>query len=120
MQIQNQAVEINPQVISAFNRQMELVQARTLYVHSVLSDADRMHIPYKEGIQHADKFNKFACDVSIYESLLSDAQDRNLDWDIGTYDPVGLEQAIEEYDNKEYKASNASYFDYQLALGVGA
>jgi len=75
----------------------------------ILSKADEFHIPY--DINQIDWLNLIS-EINSYELLIKEANEINLDWDYGYYDPVGLEQAVinhEELANQE-KYDVYSYF----------
>jgi hypothetical protein len=60
----------------------------------LIASADKYDIPYdKDNIDWLRLIDL----VQKYEMLLEKATEHNLDWDTSYYDPMGLEQKIEDY-----------------------
>ena len=59
-------------------------------------------------------------DIDKYEYLLERAKDYCVDWNISEYDPVALEQAIEEAEYNAYLQDQSlrSYFSLTRGLEV--
>jgi hypothetical protein len=53
-----------------------------------------------------------------YEFLLREAKDLGIYWDISEYDPVALEQEIEEHKESERRSNNLMYSDYYSSRRV--
>lgn len=67
---------------------------------TLLAKAEQYDIPYdKDDIDWLDLIDV----VRDYEKLLQRVEEYNIDWDISYYDPVGLEQTIEEHLHKSRK-----------------
>jgi hypothetical protein len=47
-----------------------------------------------------------------------EAKDLGIYWDISEYDPVALEQEIEEYKESERRSNNLMYSDYYSSVRV--
>ena len=115
-----ETTEVTEDVKASFYRQSELAQVRALYVSSILEEADGMGISYAEGVQHTDGFHDLLTQMSDYEHLMREADDRNIPWSMEEYDPQQLEELIEQYDEDESQAGSESSFAYYNALGLEA
>jgi hypothetical protein len=110
--------EITDETRSALANISDLVSSRDLYAKEVLSDADRLGIPYSNGIQHTDHWTKFVDEVYNYQTLLEEAHSHNIDWNLSEYDPQALATLIEEAENDVWKAEKSAMRDYYSSLGA--
>lgn len=62
----------------------------------IIEKAEIYHIPHDSNNVN---YRQLAYDIDDYELLLDQAGDKLLHWDTSTYDPVGLQQAINDYDS---------------------
>lgn len=62
----------------------------------IIEKAEIYHIPHDSNNVN---YRQLAYDIDDYELMLDQAGDKLLDWDTSTYDPVGLQQAINDYDS---------------------
>ena len=57
-------------------------------------------------------------DIDKYEFLLKKAKDYCVDWDTSEYDPLALEQEIEEAEHLAYLQDQEVRFYYSVTRGV--
>ena len=57
-------------------------------------------------------------DIDKYECLLEKAKDYCVDWDISEYDPLALEQLIEEAEHNAYLQDQELRSYFSLTRGV--
>jgi hypothetical protein len=57
-------------------------------------------------------------DIDNYEYLLAKAKDYCVDWDISEYDPLALEELIEEAEHNTYTADQELRSYFSLTRGV--
>lgn len=84
----------------------------------VLDKADSYGIDYKYGIQYTDKFTELKDKIEQWENLLAEATDWCIRWDKFEYDPITLQQEIEEAQHASYLENSemSSYFNSALGL----
>jgi len=89
-------------------------------IQEVLRKADEYGIDYDSGIQYTDKFTELKDKIEQWEVLLTEAIDWCIHWDKSEYDPVTLQQEIEEAQHTSYLENSeiSSYFNAALGLGV--
>jgi len=86
----------------------------------VLDKTDSYGIDYKYGIQYTGKFAELKDKVDQWESLLSEATDWCIHWDKSEYDPITLQQEIEEAQHTSYLENSEMSSYFNSALGVEA
>ncbi len=89
-----------------------------------IQKAEIYHIPHDSNNTN---YRQLAYYIDDYELMLDQAGDKLLHWDTSTYDPIGLQQAINDYDSdseQERVADNWRYYVssikqvYNLSRGV--
>ena len=73
------------------------------------------NIPYET---YGDNYYQLMHDIDQYEYLLGKAKDYCVDWDASEYDPVALEQAIEEAEHNAYMHDQELRSYFSLTRGV--
>lgn len=79
---------------------------------NILDKADLYEISYVTGIQNTATFSKLTKQVYKWEDLLEAALDLNIDWSESNYDPVALEQEIENAHHEVYLQANTMRSEY--------
>lgn len=75
---------------------------------TILSKANEYHIPYdKCNIDFLELIEL----IEEYEHLLDEAAACDIEWDLSTYDVIGLTQEIEEHKHEENKSQRSLYHD---------
>ena len=69
---------------------------------------------------YGDNYYKLMTDIDHYEFLLEKAEELNINRDISKYDPIALEQAIEEATHNNYLQDKGlrCYFSITRRVGV--
>lgn len=94
----------------SYNKMFESTRGAEL-----LDKADELNIPYiKDSINWLELIDE----IAIYETLLEEADDRNIDWDISEYDPVALQQQIDYCIHQESTSREDLRNNYYASLGV--
>jgi len=109
------AEEISAEVIEMFGnmaRASYIKMLRNEREQEVLAKANQYNISYK---QSDISCNQFISQVDDYEELLSKADEYNIAWDISVYDPLGLKQEIEVFQQTAYKDKSNQYWDYHTS-----
>ena len=83
---------------------------------NILSKANEYHIPYSREIPI--DWLGLESKVEEYEQLIAKAKEMGLNWDYSCYDPVGLEQAIEECEHSLSLGKNDLYAYFRSTRGV--
>jgi len=91
------------------------VRVREAFIEEQIERANLYNIPYKT---YGDNYYQLMVDIDKYEYLLKKAKDYCLDWDTSEYDPVALEQVIEEAEHNAYIADQELRSYYSLTRGV--
>ena len=93
------------------------VRVREAFIEEQIERASLCNIPYKS---YGDDYYRLMVDIDKYEYLLEKAKDYCVDWDMSEYDPVALEQAIEEAEHNAYLYNQElrSYFSVTRGVGV--
>ena len=73
------------------------------------------NIPYET---YGDNYYGLMQDIDKYEFLLERAKEYCVDFDTSEYDPITLEQAIEEAENNAYIADQELRSYFSLTRGV--
>ena len=73
------------------------------------------NIPYEN---YGDNYYGLMVDIDKYEFLLEKAKDYCVDWDTSEYDPIALEQEIEEAEHNAYIADQELRSYFSLTRGV--
>ena len=85
---------------------------------NILDKADNYGIKYKFGIQYTGKFLELKDKIEQWEVLLAEDVDWCIRWDKSEYDPITLQQEIEEAQHTSYLENSemSSYFNSALGL----
>ena len=67
---------------------------------------------------YGDNYYQLMVDIDKYEYLLERAKDYCVDWDISEYDPLALEQTIEEAEHNAYLQDQELRSYFSLTRGV--
>ncbi len=92
-------------------------RAREAFIEEQIERASLYNIPYKT---YGNNYYQLMVDIDKYEYLLEKAKDYCVDWDISEYDPLALEQAIEEAEHNAYLQDQElrSYFSTTRGVEV--
>jgi hypothetical protein len=125
-QLPSNIIEI-PKFCEAKTRSLELpasaketfarigVRAREAFIEEQVERASLYNIPYET---YGDNYYGLMQDIDKYEYLLGKAEDYCVDWDISEYDPLALEQAIEEAEHNAYLQDQELRSYFSLTRGV--
>ena len=93
------------------------LRAREAFIEEQIERASLYNIPYEN---YGDNYNQLMVDIDKYEYLLEKANDYCVDWDTSEYDPLALEQAIEEAEHNAYLQDQElrSYFSTTRGVEV--
>jgi hypothetical protein len=93
------------------------VRVREAFIEEQIERANLYNIPYKT---YGDDYYRLMVDIDRYEYLLEKAKDYCIDWDTSEYDPVLLEQEVEEAEHNAYTADQElrSYFSATRGVEV--
>lgn len=94
-----------------------ITRAREEFIEEQIERANLYNIPYKN---YGDDYYRLMVDIDHYEYLLEKAKDYCIDWDISEYDPVALEQLIEEAEHNAYLYNQELRSYFSLTRGVEA
>jgi hypothetical protein len=81
----------------------------------LLEKADEYGIPY---IKHSINWLDLIDEIALYETLLEEADNLNIDWDTSEYDPVALKQEIDYSERQEIYCQRELRGEYFASLGV--
>lgn len=91
------------------------VRAREAFIEEQVERAISYNIPYE---RYNDDYYQLMQDIDQYEFLLEKAKEYCVDWDISEYDPLALEQEIEEAEHLAYLQNQEVRFYYAITRGV--
>ena len=91
------------------------VRVREAFIDEQIERARLYNIPYKI---YGDNYYQLMVDIDKYEYLLERAKDYCVDWDISEYDPLALEQTIEEAEHNAYLQDQELRSYFSLTRGV--
>ena len=91
------------------------VRAREAFIEDQIERAMDYNIPYES---YGDDYYRLMQDIDKYEFLLEKAKEYCVDWDISEYDPLALEQEIEEAEHLAYLQDQEVRFYYAVTRGV--
>ena len=92
-------------------------QVQESFARQQVARAKKYNVPYSFYTVDIYELSK---EIDRYEFLLMEAKDLGIYWDISEYDPVALEQEIEEYKESERRSNNLMYSDYFYSRMVAA
>lgn len=90
-------------------------RARKAFIKEQMARADKYNIPYD---CYNVNFLELSYKIDQYEMLLEEAKDLGIYWEISEYDPIALEQEIENYKESERKSRDLMYSDYMYSRRV--
>jgi len=93
------------------------VRARKAFIEEQIERAMAYNIPYES---YGDNYYGLMQDIDKYEYLLEKAKDYCVDWDTSEYDPVALEQAIEDAEHSAYAENQELRMYFLTTRGVEA
>jgi len=91
------------------------VRVREAFIEEQIERASLYNIPYEN---YSDNYYQLMVDIDKYEYLLERAKDYCVDWDISEYDPLALEQTIEEAEHNAYLQDQELRSYFSLTRGV--
>jgi hypothetical protein len=91
------------------------IRAREAFIEDQIERAIAYNIPYEN---YKDDYYRLMQDIDQYEFLLEKAKEYCVDWDISEYDPLALEQEIEEAEHLAYLQDQEVRFYYAITRGV--
>jgi hypothetical protein len=91
------------------------VRVREAFIEEQIERARFYNIPYEN---YGDNYYGLMVDIDNYEYLLAKAKDYCVDWDISEYDPLALEELIEEAEHNTYTADQELRSYFSLTRGV--
>lgn len=91
------------------------VKAREAFIEDQIERAMAYNIPYES---YGDDYYRLMQDIDKYEFLLEKAKEYYVDWDISEYDPLALEQEIEEAEHLAYLQNQEVRFYYSITKGI--
>ena len=92
-------------------------RAREAFIEEQIERANFYNITYET---YGDNYYQLMVDIDKYEYLLEKAKDYCVDWDTSEYDPIALEQAIDEAEYNAYMHDQSlrSYFSSTRGVEV--
>ena len=109
----SESVELSDSACETFARIG--ARAREAFIEEQLERANLYNIPYES---YGDDYYQLMQDIDKYEFLLKKAKDYCVDWDTSEYDPLALEQEIEEAEHLAYLQDQEVRFYYSVTRGV--
>ena len=109
----SQSVELSDSASKTFSRIG--IKAREVFVEEQIERAMVYNIPYES---YGDDYYQLMQDIDKYEYLLEKAKDYCVDWDFSEYDPVALEQTIEDAEHSAYAENQELRLYFSLTRGV--
>lgn len=109
----SQSVELSDSARETFARIG--VRAREAFIEDQIERAMAYNIPYEN---YGDDYYRLMQDIDKYEFLLEKAKEYCVDWDTSEYDPLALEQEIEEAEHLAYLQNQEINYYYAITRGV--
>ena len=91
--------------------------AKEAFIKEQIERANFYNISYE---LYGDNYYQLMQDIDQYEYLLEKAKDYCVDWDTSEYDPIALEQAIEEAEYNAYLQDQSLRSYFSATRGVEA
>ena len=93
------------------------IRVREAFIEEQIERASLYNIPYEN---YGDNYYQLMVDIDKYEYLLEKANYYCVDWDTSEYDPLALEQLIEEAEHNAYLYNQElrSYFSTTRGMEV--
>jgi len=114
-EIKSENVELSDSACKTFARIG--ARAREAFIEEQIERAMVYNIPYES---YGDDYYQLMQDIDKYEYLLEKAKDYCVDWDFSEYDPVALEQAIEDAEHSAYAENQELRMYFFTTRGVEA
>jgi hypothetical protein len=111
--IEEQSVELSDSARETFARIG--ARAREAFIEDQIERAMAYNIPYES---YGDDYYQLMQDIDKYEFLLEKAKEYCVDWDTSEYDPLALEQEIEEAEHLAYLQNQEINYYYAITRGV--
>jgi len=92
-----------------------ITRGREAFIEEQIERANFYNISYET---YRDNYYRLMQDIDQYEYLLEKAKDYCVDWDTSEYDPVALEQAIDEAEYNVYMHDQELRSYFSLTRGV--
>jgi hypothetical protein len=109
----SQSVELSDSARETFARIG--VRVREAFIEEQIERAMDYNIPYES---YGDDYYRLMQDIDKYEFLLEKAKEYCVDWDTSEYDPLALEQEIEEAEHLTYLQNQEINYYYAITRGV--
>ena len=109
----SESVELSDSAKETFARIGE--KARKVFIEEQIERAMFYNITYKS---YGDNYYQLMQDIDQYEYLLEKAKDYCVDWDTSEYEPLALEQELEEAEHNAYMADQELRAYFSLTRGV--
>jgi hypothetical protein len=109
----SKSVELSDSVKETFIRIG--ARAREAFIEDQTERAIAYNIPYE---RYNDDYYRLMQDIDQYEFLLEKADELNINWDDSEYDPIALEQLIEEQEEQARNEINELRWSYFASRGV--
>lgn len=90
-------------------------RARLAFIEEQLDRAMIYNVPYES---YGDDYYRLMQDIDKYEFLLEKAEQLGISWDISEYDPIALEQEIEEAEHNNYLQNQELRFYFHSTRGI--
>lgn len=90
-------------------------RAREAFIEDQIERATVYNIDY-EG--YGDDYYRLMQDIDCYEFLLEKAEELDINWDASEYDPIALEQLIEEREEQARNEINELRWGYFASRGI--
>lgn len=84
-------------------------RARVAFIEEQIARAIFYNVPYEN---YGDNYYQLMVDIDRYEYLLEEAEKLGISWDDSIYDPIALEQAIEDHEESGRKERDYMYNEY--------
>ena len=92
-----------------------ITRAKEAFIEEQIERANFYNIPYET---YGDNYYQLMVDIDKYEYLLEKAKDYCVDWDTSEYEPLALEQELEEAEHNAYMADQELRAYFSLTRGV--
>ncbi|WPX99847.1 hypothetical protein Megpolyxen_01755 (plasmid) [Candidatus Megaera polyxenophila] len=109
----NESVELSNSAKETFARIG--ARAREAFIEDQIERAMAYNIAYKS---YGDDYYRLMQDIDQYEFLLEKAEELDINWDASEYDPIALEQLIEEREEQARNEINELRWGYFASRGV--
>ena len=110
-----ECIELPESAKETFSRIITI--AKEAFIKEQIERANFYNISYE---LYGDNYCRLMQDIDQYEYLLENAKDYCVDWDTSEYDPIALEQAIEEAEYNAYLQDQSLRSYFSATRGVEA